>query len=92
MVTEIEIIQNIASALKQLYVDDAYLIDNDVNERSVTHWMAVYLQAEFESWNVDCEYNRNVESHDLKKRLLPFKAGMHRTYLGGSEREERNPT
>jgi hypothetical protein len=36
-----------------------------VNERSLTHKYAEYLQEEFPEWNVDCEYNR--DGHDTKK-------------------------
>jgi CRISPR/Cas system-associated exonuclease Cas4 (RecB family) len=34
----------------------------DVNERSLTHKLAEYLEAGFAGWDVDCEYNRNHET------------------------------
>jgi hypothetical protein len=37
---------------------DRDLMALDANERSITHKLAEYLQAEFEGWNVDCEHNR----------------------------------
>jgi hypothetical protein len=31
-----------------------------VNERSITHYLAIYLKQEFADWDVDVEYNRNL--------------------------------
>lgn len=58
-------------ALSRVTVEDAHLVEGGVNERSVTHRLAIYLAAEFDdSWDVDIEYNRNL---DTVKRL-----GLHR--------------
>jgi hypothetical protein len=64
-----DIEQRVALALKRLELHDAYLLENDCNERSITHRLAMYLQSEFEGWDVDCEYNRDVEAVGLVKRL-----------------------
>jgi len=56
-------------ALQELYHKDKYLLNEDVNERSVSYRLAMYLQNEFKDWAVDCEYNRNVLETDLIKRL-----------------------
>lgn len=53
-------------ALDQLLRADAELLNNDVNERSISHRLACYLEPLFPGWNVDCEYNRK---HDDPKRL-----------------------
>lgn len=53
-----EIAHRIESAIAVFLSRDEYLIVNDVNERSLTHKFADFLQAEFPEWNVDCEYNR----------------------------------
>lgn len=53
-------------ALEQLLRADEELLCNDVNERSISHRLASYLEPYFPGWNVDCEYNRN---HDNPKRL-----------------------
>jgi hypothetical protein len=37
---------------------DRYLLEVNANERSMTHKLAEYLQAEFPEFNVDCEFNR----------------------------------
>jgi hypothetical protein len=59
----------VKSAVRKLQAKDGFLIRNDVNERSITHWLAFYLQREFPGWHVDCEYNRNHE--DPKTLCLP---------------------
>jgi len=51
-------------SISRLLKNDEHLIINDVNERSITHHLAVYISGEFAGWDVDCEYNRNGE--DIK--------------------------
>lgn len=53
-------------AVRKLLTKDGFLIRNDVNERSITHWLASHLQREFHGWQVDCEYNRN---HEVPKTM-----------------------
>jgi len=56
----------ITLALLELYRHDFELFDIEVNERSITHKLAEYLQWQFPYWHVDCEYNRREEK---KKKL-----------------------
>jgi hypothetical protein len=49
---------NINIALQVLYKDDHILITNNTSERAITHKLAEYIQPLFQSWHVDCEYNR----------------------------------
>lgn len=57
---EFETVQErVYTAIARLLENDAYLLKVNVNEQSITHWLAVYLQEQFEDWDVDCEYNRN---------------------------------
>lgn len=69
-----KVLENIFTrALKRLLKEDSFLLENDVNERSITHKLAEYLQRELREgefneyefngyrlheYNVDCEYNR----------------------------------
>ncbi len=55
----------IINAYKKLLENDICLLKNDVNERSITHKIAEYLQQEFSEYHVDCEYNR--DGHFTKK-------------------------
>jgi len=57
---------SVNAALAELLKHDSYLLEKDVNERSISHRLAAYLQSQFSGWHVDCEYNRN---HDVVKRL-----------------------
>lgn len=59
----------VKKAIDRLLADDGDLLQNDVNERSITHRFACYLQELFPEWNVDCEYNRN---HDEIKKLVTY--------------------
>jgi hypothetical protein len=62
-----EIIERaIYAALETLIRDDYELLLFDINERSISHRFAKYLEPYFPGWNIDCEYNRN---HYNPKRL-----------------------
>ena len=61
--------ENVKAAIEALHQRDAYLLQKDVNERSISHKLASYLQVAFTDWNVDCEYNRNHDDPKLLKRL-----------------------
>lgn len=63
-----EVETKVRNAIEHLVYRDRFLLENDVNERSISHKLAAYLQIEFgDEWDVDCEYNRN---HDITKRLI----------------------
>ncbi len=47
-------------ALDMLLSKDNYIIKIDVNERTITHRLARYLEDYFPDWNVDVEYNRHI--------------------------------
>jgi hypothetical protein len=53
-------------ACREIRIKDGALFDFDVNERTLTQRLALYLQKYFPYYKVDCEYNREVEN---KKRL-----------------------
>lgn len=52
-------------AVQTLLDRDAYLLWADVNERTITHRFAIYVEQAFPGWDVDCEYNR--DGHDPKE-------------------------
>lgn len=62
-----EVLDGVRDAIKRLYARDQVLLEDDTNERSITHKLGEYLQQEFPRWHVDCEYNR--EGHDDSKRI-----------------------
>lgn len=63
-----EVAQKVAEAVKVLFAKDGYLLIEDVNERSISHHLAVHLEKQFQSWHVDCEYNR--DGHNPKRLHL----------------------
>ena len=56
--TESEIKKRVEIALGMLLKNDVFLLKHDVNERSISHKLAEYLQQLFPDYHVDCEYNR----------------------------------
>ncbi|MDD4817790.1 MAG: hypothetical protein PHI85_07460 [Victivallaceae bacterium] len=65
-----EVKQALRDALRKFYLNDGYLIHNDVHERTLTFRLGMYLQELFPSWNVDCEYNKNINTLKGNKFLL----------------------
>lgn len=59
--------ETLRQALDLLVQRDHELFELNVNERSLTHKLAEYLQPLFPDWHVDCEYNR--KGHDDTKSL-----------------------
>ncbi len=49
----------VAKALQKLLEHDAYLLRIDANERTIAHRLAIYIEEQFDGWDVDCEYNRD---------------------------------
>ena len=66
MPTETQITKTLDRSLKSLVNLDKELFEIDVNERTLTHRLAIYLETEIsawdENWDIDCEYNRDVTS------------------------------
>ena len=61
--------KKLKEALECLLDNDSYLLKKDLNERSISHRLAMYLQQMFDGWDVDCEYNKD---HDVTKKLVNF--------------------
>lgn len=60
-----EIKKKVNIAIDILFKNDSFLLEKDVNERSISHKLAEYLQIMFPEWHVDCEYNRR--EWDIKR-------------------------
>jgi hypothetical protein len=57
----------LSTALESVVKEDTDLLRYDVNERSITHRLAVYLEEEVNGkWDVDAEYNRVGEDEVSK--------------------------
>jgi hypothetical protein len=64
-----EIKEKVNIAIDILFKNDSFLLENDVNERSISHKLAEYLQILFPKWHVDCEYNR-MKSRKMDKKYI----------------------
>jgi hypothetical protein len=62
-------LEKVVKAIEEFYAREGVLFDKDLGERALTHRMAVYLEKQFDGWEVDCEYNR------LGERLLKLPHG-----------------
>ena len=59
--------RKVKAALYEFFCKDRGLLELNVNERSISHKLAEYLQQQFEGLQVDCEYNR----HGAEGKTLP---------------------
>lgn len=77
-----QIQRNIEKALHNLYEKDIYLIENNVNERTITNKLSLYLINEFQDWDVDIEYNRVGDDpkkiHEIERIIMEeiFQKGL----------------
>lgn len=62
--TSSQLREKIIMAYKILLKNDHYLLEKDVNERTISHKLAEYLQILFPEYNVDCDYSKNFKSSD----------------------------
>lgn len=64
-------LREIKDVLRIFLNEEQFLISEDVNERSITHRLAVYFgDVElFKSWDIDCEYNR-VGEHQIDEPVI----------------------
>ena len=66
----------VKNACDRFTTQDSKLLDFDASERSMTHKLAEYLQQEFPGWDVDCEYNRDIQ----KPKSMPWEGCSHLPY------------
>ncbi|MGQ0682852.1 hypothetical protein [Bradyrhizobium sp.] len=62
-------LEKVVRAVEEFYAREGLLFDKDLGERTLTHRLAVYLERQFDGWQVDCDYNR------LGERLLKLPHG-----------------
>jgi len=61
--------QIVVEALQNVLKNDPYLLEHDINEPTISHRLAVYLEGRFPGFNVDCEYNGNVDADSGRKYI-----------------------
>lgn len=66
-----EVLARLNCSLRMLESEDEYLFRHNLNERTLTHKLAEYLQRHFDGWHVDCEYNRDgIKDGEDQKKLV----------------------
>lgn len=75
-ITKDELKVIIRHAMDQLLKNEDSIIQNHINERTLTAHLANYLESFFTNYHVACEYNRNYESGIYKPKYL----SSHLTY------------
>ena len=73
--------QKLKNAAKKVLEKDSYLLVHDISERSIAHRLAMYLTPKFVDFDVDCEYNGNVEAHNGRKYIYILKDTAQRLGL-----------
>lgn len=56
-------------ALKNFIESDSYLLKSNISERAIAHKLAEKLQIQFTEYDVDCEYNGDIDSENAKKNI-----------------------
>jgi hypothetical protein len=51
-------LNKVITALREFYSHEAYVLEKDLGERTLTHRLAVYIEKQFPGWQVDCNYDR----------------------------------
>jgi len=51
-------LDKVVAALGEFYARETFLLGHDLGERALTHRLAVHLEKQFPSWEVDCDYDR----------------------------------
>jgi hypothetical protein len=51
-------LNKLIAALQEFYAREAYVLEHDLGEGTLTHRLAVLVEANFAGWEVDCDYDR----------------------------------
>ena len=69
-----EIVQLVKIALENLLdSSDNWLLKNDLSEQSISHRIAIHLDPLFQNFNVDCEYNGDIDRANNRKAISILK-------------------
>lgn len=75
--TDIQINTLIRQALDTLLqTSDIWLLKNDLSEQSISHRIAFHLEPLFADYNIDCEYNGDIDRQNNKKAISVLKTEL----------------
>jgi hypothetical protein len=83
-----ELKKRVSICMSNLFEQDFHLIREDLHERTISSTLAYYLKHVFPSYNVDCEYNGNIDNQYRRKavnmylqgRQIKFDENVHSVY------------
>ncbi|MEF2280248.1 hypothetical protein V3W47_18290 [Deinococcus sp. YIM 134068] len=90
--TEEVILERFRRALADLWAFDRLLIERRLNQKTVAHRLAVYLERQFPGFHTDCEYSRNSRvqeaTYDFPYMSRPRQKTLRRSLLGQGMSEQ----
>jgi hypothetical protein len=69
MMSDDEIISLVEGSIRHFYAEDAWLLENNLSERSIAHKLAECIQIRIKGYKVDCEYNGAMSNYYSKKKI-----------------------
>lgn len=80
--TDIQITTLVRQALDTLLqTSDIWLLENNLSEQSISHRIAFHLDPLFADYNIDCEYNGDVDRPNNKKAISILKTELQQFRL-----------
>lgn len=75
--TDIQINTLVRQALDTLLkTSDIWLLKNNLSEQSISHRIAFHLDPLFADYNIDCEYNRDIDRQNNRKAVSILKTDL----------------
>ena len=59
-----------------LHTSDIWLLKKDLSEQSISHRIAFHLDSLFADYNIDCEYNGDIDRQNNKKAISILKTDL----------------
>jgi hypothetical protein len=59
-------------SIEEFIDKEHYLLENNLNERAITARLMLYLQKNFPEYDVDCEYNKDINNRNLRYSKLIY--------------------
>lgn len=81
--------QKVTEALQEVLDNDRHLLMCDINEPTISHRLAVYLEPKFHGFNTDCEYNGNVDADNGRKYIQILKHMAEKLHMLREGEEEQ---
>jgi hypothetical protein len=66
----------INESIEELWEKDCWLLTEELNERCIAHKLAIYLASRFPDYQVDCEYNGDIENVERDKIVGMLRADI----------------